>query len=148
MSEWQEKLAAGITALGIINSVLQSPAVQQTIPTNEPSSSQGQTTEAKCDPLAEKSKEPSVEEKYGIPSEEMQQLGDSQDKSNDEKRDQIDTDTIADNQPTTSDPPSDLPSQSESNSNADLANEMGSETPSPSSQTEPQESMPESNSNA
>jgi hypothetical protein len=110
MSNNAQKVAAVVAGIGILNGVLESPTVQQAIPTNEPSSSQVQTTEAKCDPLADKSKEPSDEEKYGIPSEEMQQLGDSHDKSNDEKREQAEKDANALNQPTISGSPPELTS--------------------------------------
>lgn len=118
MSDFLNKLEEGFKKAGeiaiigvpLVTGLAESKTIPQPeISTNEPSYSQVQKTEAKSDPLAEKPKK-TVEPPPGYPSNEMQQLGDSQDKSNEEKRNQIYQDITADNQPTISGSPPELTS--------------------------------------
>ncbi|MBK1990148.1 hypothetical protein A0J48_021910 [Sphaerospermopsis aphanizomenoides BCCUSP55] len=136
---------------------------------NEPSYSQVQTTETKCDPLAKQSQDLNQKNPTEIPKS-TGELVDAKEKSDDQKRDQIDKDITAENQPTISDPPNadnfsetgvspdrqiiprpdsqlstevvSLP-DNQQNRNAELANQLGKETYSPSSQPEQQDAAGE-----
>lgn len=157
----------GMIGLALVNGASENKTIPE-VP-NEPSYSQVQTTEAKCDPLAKQSQDLNKKNPTEIPKS-TGELADAKEQSDDQKRDQIDKDITADNQPTISGSPPELtscpvPSEDkyaqlqepltasgvtdpelrvntpilETNNNADLANQLRSETFSPSSQSEPQE---------
>ena len=160
MSDWSKKLeAAMILAPSVVGGLMASEPMQTPdISTNEPGYSQVQEQQPNSCSLDEKPEDSEAQKQYeSLPAiarvrDLDNQLEDSysdsgfgSEESAKQRQEDIDKDTDARNQPTISGPPN---ADDQQNSNADLANEMGSETPSPSSQTEPQESMPESNSNA